>query len=45
VRVRHHLVIQREALGLVRHAPVEQCYPVPGRRHATESPDCRGREP
>ena len=32
VRIRHHLVIQREALGLARQAPVEQYYPVPGRR-------------
>jgi hypothetical protein len=32
VRVRHHLIIQREALGLARQNPVEQCYPVPGRR-------------
>ena len=31
-RVRHHLIIQREALGLARQSPVEQCYPVPGRR-------------
>jgi hypothetical protein len=34
-RVRHHLIIQREALGLVRRSPVEQCYPVPGRRSLT----------
>lgn len=32
IRIRHHLIIQREALGLARQAPVEQCYPVPGRR-------------
>ena len=32
LRVRHHLIIQREALGFVRHGPVEQCYPVPARR-------------
>ena len=32
VRIRHHLIIQREALGLARQSPVEQCYPVPGRR-------------
>ena len=32
LRLRHHLIIQREALGLVREAPVEECYPVPGRR-------------
>jgi uncharacterized protein YhaN len=31
-RVRHHLIIQREALGLARQTPVVQCYPVPGRR-------------
>ena len=32
LRVRQQLVIQREAVGLRREAPVEQCYPVPGRR-------------
>jgi hypothetical protein len=32
IRIRHHLIIQREALGLARQAPVEQCYPVPGHR-------------
>jgi hypothetical protein len=31
-RLRHDLIIQREALGLRRHAEVEQCYPVPARR-------------
>ena len=31
-RVRHHLIIQREALGFARQTPVEQCYPVPERR-------------
>jgi hypothetical protein len=43
-RVRHHLVIQREALGLARHTPVEQCYPVPERRRVPEPPAGRGRE-
>jgi hypothetical protein len=28
----HHLIIQREALGFVRHVLVEQQYPVPPRR-------------
>jgi hypothetical protein len=32
VRVRHQLMIQREALGFTRQTPVEQCYPVPTRR-------------
>ena len=32
MEVRQHLVIQREAIGLRRQAPVEQCYPVPERR-------------
>jgi hypothetical protein len=32
MRMRHHLIIQREALGFVRPGSVEQCYPVPGRR-------------
>jgi hypothetical protein len=45
VRLRHHLIIQREALGLVRQTLVEQCYPVPGRRHAPGLPDGRGRKP
>jgi hypothetical protein len=44
-RVRHHLIIQREALGLPRHAPVEQCYPVPARRRVPVSPPERGRMP
>ena len=30
VRIRHHFIIQREALGFVRQDPVEQSYPVPG---------------
>jgi hypothetical protein len=34
--LRHHLIIQREALGLVREAPVEECYPVPERRPGPE---------
>ncbi len=45
VRVRHHLIIQREALGLARHPPVEQCYPVPGRRREPGAANSRGREP
>ena len=45
VRVRHHLMIQREALGFARHTPVEQCYPVPARRPVPEPLDGRGREP
>jgi transposase len=32
MQVRQQLVIQREAVGLRRQAPVEQCYPVPKRR-------------
>jgi hypothetical protein len=36
LHVRHHLIIQREALGLARQTPVEQCYPVPARRRAGE---------
>jgi len=34
LRIRHWLIIQREALGLARHLAVEQCYPVPGPRCA-----------
>jgi hypothetical protein len=34
IRVRHQLVVQREAPGFARQVPVEQCYPVPGRRSA-----------
>ena len=45
VRIRHHLVIQREALGLARQAPVEQCYPVPGRRSLPGVPTDPGRTP
>ncbi|MCI0548368.1 MAG: hypothetical protein L0027_13925 [Candidatus Rokubacteria bacterium] len=45
VRGRHHLIIQREALGLARHTPVEQCYPVPGRRRGPGAANGRGREP
>jgi hypothetical protein len=45
VRVRHHLVIQREALGLARHTPVEQCYPVPARRPSHGAATGQGREP
>ena len=42
--VRHHLVIQREALGLVRQTPVEQCYPVPARRRIPGRAVSGGRE-
>ena len=45
VRVRHHLMIQREALGFARQTPVEQCYPVPGRRFVPAPADGRGRTP
>ena len=45
LRVRHQLIIQREALGLARQTPVEQCYPVPGRRRAPGLPDGQGRKP
>jgi hypothetical protein len=44
-RVRHHLIIQREALGLARQTPVEQCYPVPGRRPDPRPATHPGREP
>ena len=44
-RVRLHLMIQREALGFVRQTPVEECYPVPGRRPVPRRADQRGREP
>ena len=43
LRVRHHLIIQREALGLARQDPVEQCYPVPGRRIPPGQPGETGR--
>lgn len=43
--VRHHLIIQREALGFARQTPVEQCYPVPERRHLPGPADGRGRKP
>ena len=43
-RIRHHLIIQREALGLARHTPVEQCYPVPERRRLPGPVAGRGRE-
>jgi hypothetical protein len=45
VRVRQHLIIQREALGLVRQTPVEQCYPVPERRRHPGQAGGGGREP
>jgi hypothetical protein len=44
-RVRHHLIIQREALGFARQTPVEQCYPVPERRRLPGPAGGRGREP
>ena len=44
-RIRHHLIIQREAVGLARHTPVEQCYPVPERRRLPGPAAGRGREP
>jgi hypothetical protein len=44
-RVRHHLIIQREALGFARQTPVEQCYPVPERRRLSGPAGGRGREP
>ena len=36
-RVRNHLIIQREAIGIARHAAVEQCYPMPERRHRLDA--------
>src|SRR5262249_55531627 len=45
LRVRHQLIIQREALGLARQAPVEQCYPVPERRRLPVPPVDGGGEP
>jgi hypothetical protein len=36
MRVRQYLIIQREAVGLPRQTPVEQCYPVPERRRLAE---------
>jgi hypothetical protein len=47
-RIRHHLIIQREALGFARQTPVEQCYPVPERRALpgpAGGPGGRRREP
>jgi hypothetical protein len=43
-RVRHHLITQREALGLARQTPVEQCYPVPERRRLPGPAGDPGRE-
>jgi hypothetical protein len=37
-RLRHHLIIQREALGLARHGTVEHCYPLPARREPVGGP-------
>lgn len=45
LRVRHYLIVQREALGLARHSPVDECYPVPGRRELPEPLEARGRTP
>jgi hypothetical protein len=45
IRVRHQLIIQREALGLARQTSVEQCYPVPERRCLPGPVDGRGRNP
>jgi hypothetical protein len=46
LRVRHQLIIQREAVGLPRQGPVEQCYPVPERRRLPGSAaGDRGRTP
>jgi hypothetical protein len=42
VRVRHQLLIQREAVGFARQTPVEQCYPVPARRPVPGPPDGQG---
>ncbi|HEX2481200.1 MAG TPA: hypothetical protein VHQ69_04890 [Methylomirabilota bacterium] len=42
VRVRHQLIIQREALGFARQTPVEQCYPVPARRFVPAPCDAEG---
>ena len=42
-RVRHHLIIQREALGFSRQTPVDQCYPVPERRRLPGPAGGRGR--
>jgi hypothetical protein len=32
-RLHQQLIIQREAIGLVRHRSVEEQYPIPARRH------------
>jgi hypothetical protein len=45
LRVRHNLIIQREALGIPRHGPVAQCYPVPDRRCGPDAAGGREREP
>jgi uncharacterized protein YydD (DUF2326 family) len=29
-QLRHYLIVQREALGLLRHEDVDRCYPIPG---------------
>jgi hypothetical protein len=44
MRVRHQLIVQREAVGLAQQAQVEQCYPVPERRRLPE-PGNRWRKP
>jgi hypothetical protein len=43
LQARHYLIIQREALGLGRHAAVEDCYPIPGRRRLAGSGEPEGR--
>jgi hypothetical protein len=45
MRVRQQLIIQREAVGLARQTSVEQCYPVPERRHLPGAAGDRGRAP
>jgi hypothetical protein len=46
LRVQQQLIIQREALGILRHAAVERCYPVPGRRPVPPAGDTgAGRTP
>jgi len=44
LRVRHELIVQREAVGLPRRTSVEQCYPVPERRRFPEHAGDRWRE-
>jgi hypothetical protein len=44
MRVRHQLIVQREAVGIARQTHVVQCYPVPERRRLPEPGD-RWRKP